>query len=45
MAIVPLAFFVFFVVAASGGPAQFVSNVTYWINDFVVYCGRLVKSF
>jgi hypothetical protein len=45
MAIVPLAFFVAFVVVAAGGPRQFVSAATYWLRDLVNYCVRLVESF
>ncbi len=45
MAIVPLAFFTFFVVAAAGGPRQFVNTATYWLRDLVAYCVRWVESF
>lgn len=44
MAIVPLAFFTFFVVAAAGGPRQFVKAATYWLSDLVATCVRWVES-
>ena len=44
MAIVPLAFFTFFVVAAAGGPKQFVKATTRWLGDFVAMCVRWVES-
>ncbi len=45
MALIPLAFFIAFVVIAAGGPAQFVSEATYWLSDLVDYCARWIKSF
>ncbi len=45
MAIIPLAFFLSFVVVAAGGPRQFVSTATYWLRDVVDYCVRFAGSF
>lgn len=45
MAVIPLAAFVIFVVAAAGGPAQFVNAATYWLRDLVDFCVRWVGSF
>ncbi|HJR59041.1 MAG TPA: hypothetical protein VJ813_06585 [Vicinamibacterales bacterium] len=45
MALVPLAAFAAFVVAAAGGPKAFVNSATYWLRDAVDYCVRFVKSF
>jgi hypothetical protein len=45
MALVPLAAFTIFVVAAAGGPKAFVTSATYWLQDAVDYCVQFVKSF
>jgi len=44
MAFVPLAAFITFVVAAAGGPKQFVNEATHWLRDLVTYCARLIGS-
>ncbi len=43
MALIPLAAFAIFVVAAAGGPKQFVSDATYWLRDFVNGCANWVE--